>query len=162
MNFQCHQTLLCFLAQILYTLVKRSQLKSKFLRHSNSGVKIGQIVVSILKQQVNFSSNFVTFFIAMMHNSSVNFKLNSFLLWITVFHQSPNFETFKCPGKNLPNSSMSFSKPQVSFSSNLHQSSIWWNINPLYFFSSKIIYFAQKESIEVQIFETFECPGQNL
>ena len=115
MNFQCHQTPLCFLAQTLYTLVKRSPLKSKFLRHSNSGVKIGQIVVPILKQQVNSSSNFVSFFIAMIRNSSVNCKLNSFLLWIKLFQQSHNFETFKCPGKNLPNFSMSFSKPQVSF-----------------------------------------------
>ena len=29
-------------------------------------------------------------------------------------------------------------------------------------FSSNNIYFAQKEPIKVKIFETFECPGQNL
>ena len=34
-------------------------------------------------------------------------------------------------------------------------------LTPLYFFSSNIIYFVQKEPIEVQIFETFECSGQN-
>ena len=33
---------------------------------------------------------------------------------------------------------------------------------PLYFFSSNIIYFVQKEPIKVQIFETFQCSGQNL
>ena len=30
-----------------------------------------------------------------------------------------------------------------------------------YFFSSNIIYFGQKEPIEVQIFQTFDCSGQN-
>ena len=40
-----------------------------------------------------------------------------FLLWTKGSHQSPNFDTFKCSGENLPNSSL-FSKPQVSFSSN--------------------------------------------
>ena len=36
-----------------------------------------------------------------------------------------------------------------------------WKITPLYFFRSNVIYFAQKETIKVQIFETFECSGQN-
>ena len=40
--------------------------------------------------------------------------------------------------------------------------SVLWKITPLYFFSSINIYFAQKESIKVKIFETFECSGQNL
>ena len=38
----------------------------------------------------------------------------------------------------------------------LHQSSVLSNITPLYFFISKVIYFVQKESIKVQMFETFE------
>ena len=33
------------------------------------------------------------------------------------------------------------------------------NVTPLYSFSSKIIYFAQKQPIKVQIFEIIECPG---
>ena len=43
-----------------------------------------------------------------------------------------------------------------------HHSSISWKITPLYFFSSSNIYFAQKKPIKVNIFETFECSGQNL
>ena len=39
--------------------------------------------------------------------------------------------------------------------------SISWNKTPLYFFSSKNIYFAQKEPIKVETFETFECSSQN-
>ena len=54
-------------------------------------------LMSVLKQQVNSSS----FFIVMTHNSSGNFKLIHFLLSIKGFHQSPNFETFKCSAENL-------------------------------------------------------------
>ena len=42
----------------------------------------------------------------------------------------------------------------------MHHSSSW-KVTPLYFFRSNIIYFAQKEPMKVQIFETFECSGQN-
>ena len=38
--------------------------------------------MSIVKRQINFSPNFVSFFIVMTHNSSVKFKLIHFLLWI--------------------------------------------------------------------------------
>ena len=44
----------------------------------------------------------------------------------------------------------------------LHQSSVPSNITPLCLFSSKIIYFDQKELIKVQILDIFECSGQNL
>ena len=40
--------------------------------------------------------------------------------------------------------------------------SISWKITPLYFFSSKNIYFAQKESIKIKIFETCTCSGQKF
>ena len=44
----------------------------------------------------------------------------------------------------------------------LYPASVPWKITPLYFFSSKNIYFAQKEPIKMKILETFECSGQNL
>ena len=68
----------------------------------------GQIVVSILKRQVNCSLNFASFLIVMTHNTSANVKLIHFLLWTKVSHQSPNYESFKSSGKNLPNSSCHF------------------------------------------------------
>ena len=37
-----------------------------------------------------------------------------------------------------------------------------WKITPQYFFSSNNTYFAEKDPIEVEIFGTFECSGQNL
>ena len=118
--------------------------------------------MSILKWQVSSSSIFVSFFIVMTHNSSVNFKLIHFLLWTKGSHQSSNFDTFKCSGKNLPNSSFHFPSSKSVFLQILHHSSVSWKITPVYFFSSNNIYFAQKELIKVKILETFEYSGQNL
>ena len=39
----------------------------------------------------------------MTHNFSANFKVIPFLRWTKGSHQSPNFDTFKCSGQNLPN-----------------------------------------------------------
>ena len=90
----------------------------------------------------------------MTHNSSVNFKLTHFLLWIKGSHQIFNSENSECSGKNLPNHKSVFL--QI-----LHHFSVSWNITPLYFFSSDILHFVQKEPINMHTFETFECSGQN-
>ena len=97
----------------------------------------------------------------MTRNSSVNFKLIHFLLWIKGYHQSTNFETFEYSGKNLPNSSCQFPNYRSVFLQILHHFSLSWSLTSLYCFSSKITYFVQKEPIKVQIFETFKCSGQN-
>ena len=117
--------------------------------------------MSIIKRQVISPSTFVSFFIVMTHNSSINFKVIPFLLWTKESHQSPNFESFKNSGENLPNFSCHFPNHKSVFLQNLHNSSMSWKINFLYFCSSNNIYLAQKESINVKIFETFECSGQN-
>ena len=126
------------------------------------GSKFVKFLMSILKRQVSSSSIFVSFFIVMTHNSSVNFKVIHFLLWAKGSHQSSNFDTFECSGENLPNSSCHFPSNKSVFLQILHYSSMSWEITPLYFFSSNNIYFAQKEPIKVKTFETFECSGQNL
>ena len=57
------------------------------------------------------------------HDSSVNFQLMHFVLWAKRFHESTNFDTFHNSHSvmmkfcQIPH--MSFSKPQVHFSSNL-------------------------------------------
>ena len=58
---------------------------------------------------------------------------------------------------------MSLLKAQVSFPSNVVSvfSTIKHNSSILSF-SSNIIYFGQKQPLKVQIFEIFECSGQNL
>ena len=108
--------------------------------------------MSVLKWKVNSSSNFALFFIVMTHNSSVNFKVIPFLLWTKESHQSPNFDTFKCSSENLPNFSSLFSTHKSVFLQNLHNSSVLWKIIPLYFCSSKKIYFGRKEPIQTHIF----------
>ena len=44
----------------------------------------------------------------------------------------------------------------------LYHSSVSSMITSLYYFSSKYLYFAQKESIKVKVCGSCECPGQNL
>ena len=117
--------------------------------------------MSILNRQVNFFSNFVSFFIVITHNTLVNFKLIHFLLWIKGPNKSPNFETFVCSGENLPNSSCHFPNHKSVFLQILNDSSVSLKITPLYFFKSSVIYFAQKGPIKLQIFETLECLDQS-
>ena len=116
--------------------------------------------MSISKRQVSSSSIFVSFFIAMTHNSTVNFKHIHFLLWTKGSHQSSNFDIFERSGENLPNSWYHFPNNKSFFFQILHHSSMSWKITPPYFFSSNNIYFAQKKRIKVKTFETFERSGQ--
>ena len=109
-----------------------------------------KFLMSVLKWQVNSSSNFALFFIAMLFTSSVNFKVITFLLWTKGSHQSPNFDTFKCSGENLPDSSH-FPSNKSIFLQILHYSSMSWEITPMYFFSSNNIHLLQKSSAQVKI-----------
>ena len=118
--------------------------------------------MSVLKWEVNSSSNFALFFIVMTHNSSSNFRLIPFLLCTKGFHQGPIFVTFKCSGGNLLNYSCHFPSNKSVFLKILHHSSMLLKITPVYFFSSNNVCFAQKDPIKVKILETFECSGQHL
>ena len=103
-----------------------------------------KFLMSILKRQISSSSIFVSFFIVMTDNSSVNFKVIHFLLWAKGSHQSFNFDTFQCSGENLPNSSCHFPSNNSVFLQILQRSSMSWKITPLYSFSSNNIYFVQE------------------
>ena len=94
--------------------------------------------MSILNLQVNSFSNFTSFFIVITHNSTVNFKHAHFQLWAKGSHQSPNFETCKCSGENMPNSSCHFLNHKSVFLPILHRSLVLWVITHLYFFSWNI------------------------
>ena len=104
------------------------------------GLKFAKLLMSILKWQVNSISNFTSFFIVITHNSRLNFKLIHFLLCIKGSNESPNFENFIYSGENLPNSSSHFPNHKSVFLQILHHTLVSWNIAPLYFFSSNIIY----------------------
>ena len=71
------------------------------------------------------------------------------------------FETLECSGQNLSNFLCQFWNDKSIPLQILYPSSVSWKITPLYFFSSNNIYFAQKEHIKMNIFETFKCLGQN-
>ena len=101
--------------------------------------KFVKFLMSILKRQVHSCSNFASFFIAMTHKSSVNFKLIQFLLWIKGSYQSPNFETLKCLGENLSYSSCHFPNCKLVILQTLH------------FIRSNVIYFAQRKPVKVDI-----------
>ena len=115
-----------------------------------------------LNGQINFFSNFESFFIVITNKSPVSFNFINFLLCIKASNESPNFETFVCSGENMPNSSSHFPKHKSVFLQILHHTLVSSNITPMYLFSLNIIYFAQKQPIKVCIFETFEFLSQNL
>ena len=129
-----HNSSVLFLAQTLYSLVKGSNKRASFLHFRVFESKFVKFLMSILKWQVNSSSNFASFFIVMTHNSTVNFKLIHFLLWTKGSHQSSNFDTFNCSGENLPNSSCHLPNHKSVFHQILHHSSVSWKITCLYFF----------------------------
>ena len=116
-------------------------------------LKIIQFFLSVLKWQVNSSSNFVFFFIIMTHSSSVSLKVILFLLWTIGPHQSRNFDNFKCPGENLSNFSSLFSNYKSVFLQNVHKSSVSWKITLLYFCSSNNKYFGHKEPIKTDFLD---------
>ena len=95
---QFHERLLLcsFLAQTICTLLNRSPLKWKSLRLSNARVKIHQIPHVNFELTSQFLFKFCNILDCMTHNSSVDFKLILFLLWIKGSHQYPNFETLSC------------------------------------------------------------------
>ena len=88
----------------------------------------------------------------MTHNFPANFKLIYFLFWIKVSHQSTHSEISKCLGENFPNSLCHFWKHKSFFLQILRKSSVRSKMTPLYFVSENIIYFTQKEPINIKIF----------
>ena len=121
--------------------------------------KFVKFLMSILNWHFDSSSNFASFFNVLTENSPVNFKLIHFLLLIKWFYQSSNLNWTRWKFAKFL---MTCLKAQVSFPSNVASifSAIKQN-SPILFFSSNIIYFVQKKPIKVQIFEIFECSGQN-
>ena len=93
---------------------------------------------SILKQQVNSSSIFSSFFSVIVHNSSLNFSARIFY-----FGSNSQFWHFQVFWWKLSNFSCHFPNHQSVFLQILHNSSMSWKITPLYFFRSIVIYFAQ-------------------
>ena len=73
-----------------------------------------------------------------------------------------NIGTFECSSRNLSNSLCQFLNDKLILLEILCPSSVSWKITPLYFFRLNNIYFAQKKSIKMKNFGTFDCSGENL
>ena len=108
----------------------------QFLDFRVIGSRFVKFLTSILNWQVNSFSNFASFFIAIIHNFPVHFKLIHFLLWIKGPIKVPILRISSSLVK-ICQLFMPFSKPQIKFSSN-------WKITSLYFFRS---YFASLFSV---------------
>ena len=120
--------------------------------------KFAKFLILFSKAQVSFCSNFASLSSVMKGNFSVLFQVKHYRKGPT---KVQIFETFECSDRNSPNSCHFWNSKSVLLQI-FYQSSVPSNITPLFFLSWSIIYFGQKQPIKVQIFEIFECLGQNL
>ena len=102
--------LLCtFLAQAIYTLLKRTPLNWKFLRLLSAQVKICQIpIMPILKRQADSSPNFVSSLVSWNITPLYLFTSNNVYFTQKDPIKVKTFETFECSGQNLSNSLCQF------------------------------------------------------
>ena len=106
------------------------------------GSKFVKFVMSIMKPQVNSYSIF--------HHSSVPLHINPLYVFSScIFYDKKissksQFNTFKCSGENLPNSSCLFPNHQSFFLQIFYHSSLSCKLTLLYFFRSVVIYFAKR------------------
>ena len=86
----------------------------------------------------------------MKHSFSVNFNLSyTFCFGLKDLIKVPLWRLSS--GENLPYSSCHFPNHKLVFLQILYHCSVSWKITPLHFFSSNVIYLAQKEPIKVEI-----------
>ena len=99
-----------------------------------------------------------------LYLSSVSWKINPlyFFSWNNRYFSGKEpikmkiYKNFERSGQNLNFFFQFWNNKSIPLQI-LYLSSVSWKITPLYFFSSKNIYFAQKETINIKIFEIFEC-----
>ena len=124
--------------------------------------KFAKFLMSFLKAQVSFPSDVASIFSAIKQNSPIFFLAQRLC---TLFKRS----SWKCKFLIFSSAQVKIRQiPHVIFETTskfsfrcciniqFHQAKL-----PYTFFSSKIMYFNQKKPIKLQIFEIFECLGQN-
>ena len=121
----------------------------------------GQILSNFLCQ---FGSDkWIPFQILYLSSVSWNITLLYFFSWNNRYFSQKEpikmkiYETFERSGQNLNFFCQFWNDKSIPLQILYLSSSVSWKITPLYFFSSKNIYFAQKEPINIKIFEIFEC-----
>ena len=140
---------------------KRISSRSQFWHVQVFSWKFAEFLISFFKPQVSFSANFISLFSTMKDNSSVLFYLIKYILCSKEPIKLKTFATIDCSGQSLSNSSYQFWNDKLIPYQILHHSLVSWKITTMYFFSSNNIYFAQKERMKVNIFETFKWSSQN-
>ena len=101
-------TLLYFFRSNIIYFVQKKPIKKQIFEFFKCSV---QSLMSILNWQVNFFSNFVSFFTIMTQNSPLNFKAHSFPILDKRTLSKSQFLDFRtCSGENLLNSSWHFWK----------------------------------------------------
>ena len=142
---------LYFLAQTIYTLLKRSPVKWKFLRLSSARVKFCLTTYANFETTSRFLSKFFTPFSFMKDNSSVLFSSSNIYFAEKEHIKIKFFGTFKCLGQNSSNSSCQFWNDKSIPLQILHHSSFSWHITPLWILSSYFSYFGLKDPIIIPI-----------
>ena len=122
-----------------------------------SGQNLSIFLMSNLKRQVDSSPSFVSLSSFMKDYSSVHFSSNNIYFARKKPIKMKMFETFEYSGQISSNSLCQFWNDKSIPLQMLCLSSVSWKIIPLYFFSSNNKYFAQKEPIKVEIFETLSA-----
>ena len=89
-----------FLGDTLHSINKSSTSKCKFSELLLLALKLTKFLMSFLKPQISFFSNFSSLLSVMRHNSSVCFHLNLCMLWTKGSDQNANFQTFDCFHEN--------------------------------------------------------------
>ena len=102
-HYHERQLLCTFVAQTIYTLVTRRQLKKTFFDFLSALVKFCEVHVNF-KMTCQFLFNFCI--ILHCHDTRLHckFKAHTFSTWTKGSYQSSNFDTSDCSGENLQNS----------------------------------------------------------
>ena len=124
--------------------------------------KFVKFLMSILKRQVNSSPNFASLFSVMKYDSLYLFSSSNIYFAQKESIKVKLFGSFECLCQNLSNSSCQFWNGKSIPLQILHHSSVSWNMSPLYFFSSKNMYFASKMLIKVKIFRDIRVLGSKF
>ena len=123
--------------------------------------KIVRFLMSILRRQVDSSPNFVSSSVSWKITPVYVFSLNNMYFAQKEPIEMKIFETFKRLGQIFSNSLCQCWNESIPLQI-LYPFSLSWTRTPLYFFSSNIMYFAQKKPIKMKILETHEGSGKKL
>ena len=144
--FQFHERLLLctFLAQTIYTLLKRRPLKWKCSRLMSVQVKICQIFYVDFETRSRFLSIFcIPLPVSWKVTPLYFFRSNNIYFAQKEAIKIKIFETYECSGQNFSNFLYQFWKDKSIPPQILYPSSVPWKIIAVFFFSSNNVYFAQ-------------------